>query len=134
MRKATQQAFLETLVALSLQEQVHFCVGADKPCKAAEVTLFTLVQSQIAIFLFFFLWFTEGVRAIGSLAEPECFWKAAACVNTSAGSRRSVICQPAPLFVLLRTLRENKATTSEQSRRRLVLMKGFEHSFTLHGR
>lgn len=52
MRKATQQPFLETLVTLSLQEQVLFCVGADKPCKAAEVTLFTLVQSQIAIFFF----------------------------------------------------------------------------------
>lgn len=40
-------------MTLSLQEQVLFCVGADKPCKAAEVTLFTLVQTQIAFFFFF---------------------------------------------------------------------------------
>lgn len=37
-------------MTLSLQEQVLFCFGADKPCKAAEVTLFTLVQTQIAFF------------------------------------------------------------------------------------
>lgn len=122
------------MVTLSLQEQVLFCIGADKPCKAAEVTLFTLVQTQIAFFFFCPRRFTDAVRAIGSFAEPECFCKAVACVNTNAGPRRSVICQAAPLFVLLCTFRENKATTSEQSGSGLVLIKGFGHSFTLHGR
>lgn len=62
MRKATQQpnnvhfycaALLsEASVTRPVQEQVLFCLGADKPCKAAEVTLFTVVQSQIEFFFF----------------------------------------------------------------------------------
>lgn len=93
-----------------------------------------LFRLKLRFFFFCPRRFTDAVRAIGSFAEPECFCKAVACVNTNAGPRRSVICQAAPLFVLLCTFRENKATTSEQSGSGLVLIKGFGHSFTLHGR
>lgn len=70
MRPLSQEA----TATLSPQEQVLFCTDADKPCKDTEVTVFTLVQSQIAFFFLSFfhqLRFTDAVRAMAPLQTPN---------------------------------------------------------------